>query len=171
MVCRLDAGQVKLAVGHALDETFIVDPIFVYFFHVEGGFFLLQTTHESFVFNLYVIHLSFPVELVEAFVDLGPDVLGLVDGVGPLFAHDAGYLLEEDLVLPLDLYLAYLPDHLPLCVVDDDGVVVGHVLGSHRLHLPQVDRVVGVLNLLFFYLHKPVHVGSVSVHRLPKAIE
>lgn len=168
MVRGLDAGQVKLAVGHALAETLIVDPVFVYFLHVERGLLLLQATHESFVFNLDVLHLPFPVELVEAFVDLAPDVLGLVDGVGPLLGHDAGDLLKEDFVLPLDLYLTHLPDHLPLCVVDEYGVVVGHVLGGHWLHVAQVDRVVGVLNLLLFDLHKTVDVGSVSVHRFQR---
>jgi hypothetical protein len=89
----LDIGEVELKVGHPAYGTLVIYPIAIEFLIIYCWSLILQSLQKPFVLEFNVLELSLAVDLVETFVDFGADVLGFVDGICALLAHDAGYFL------------------------------------------------------------------------------
>lgn len=161
----LDAGEVELVIWHTLDDAFIVEPVPVEFLDVHCRLLLLQPLHETFILWLYLLELSFAIELVETIVDFGPDVPRLGHRVWTFLAHHTRNLLQEHLVFPLYFDIPHLFDHVAFALVYHNRLSVVHQLRSDGFDLSHVSWVIGVFDLLFFALHETVQIGSSSVHR------
>lgn len=158
--CRSYVGQVEVSVCHSLDGVFVLCPVLVHFFSVEGSSLIMQSLQKTAILQLNALELSLSEDIIETLVGFDIDMLGFGNRVGSSFAHDGGYFLQEQSILALNFYLPHLLDHLSFAVIDDDSGLVLHEFRVHGFHLFEVAAVVGVLYFLLLSFYEAVHVWS-----------
>ncbi len=124
----------------------------------------MQSLQEAFVLELNVLEFSPAVDLVETFVDFGPEIFGFGRGIGSLPDHDTRNLLHKELVFSLNLDIPHLFDHFVLAAIEDYRLSLLPELGVHGFNLFEIHGVVGVLDLLLFLFDEAVGEGFGSVH-------
>ena len=82
-----------------------------------------------------MLHLFFSEDLIQAFVDFSPITFSFVDRIVTLFIHNTRYFLKQQFILPLDLSLSTLFNHLSFTIIDNDSLRMLHQFGSNRLDI------------------------------------
>lgn len=115
---------------HPLYNALVVFPVPVEFLDIESWLLFLQSFRKSFVFLDYLFFLLLPEDLIQAFIDLCPEIFGLSRGVISTSIHYTGYLIQQDPIFSIYLIFPNFLEFLLLAVIDGYGFGMLHEFGS-----------------------------------------